>query len=234
MRMPPLLAAALVLSTTLVARSADAQHEEAVAPLLDQHWSRQLVVVQPRSVQKAHALEIVALAGVIPNDAFLVYIPLGVRAAFHIDERWAVEASLEINVWADTGLRSYLEQNDAQLRVRIRDRQQLRASASAMWSPAYGKLALGGGVLHFEGYLVGGAGLVRTAEEPTVGLGAAVRPDFHVGLGLRAFLGRRWLLRLEYRQYLFLRPTDSAGRGGGVGWPSEIALCGGVLLGGHR
>jgi outer membrane beta-barrel protein len=225
---PPLVLLALVAGV------AHAQHEEAVAPLIEQHWSRSVVVVQPRRVEKARALEVVALAGVIPNDAFLIYIPLGMRAAFHIDERWAVEASLEYHLSADTGLRNYLEESDAQLRARIRDRQELRASASAMWSPAYGKLALGGGVLHFEGYLVGGAGVVRIAEEKTLDQGAAVRPDFHLGAGLRAFLGRRWLLRLEYRQYLFLRPTDGAGRGGGVGWPSEIALCGGLLLGGRR
>jgi outer membrane beta-barrel protein len=228
-------APALTLAAALLAASpAMAQDEEAVAPLLDQYWTRQVEVVQPRQVEKVRAVEIVALAGVIPNDAFLVYIPLGLRAAYHLTERWAIELTFEANVAVDTGLKDYLERSDAQLRARLRDRQQLRTSLSAMWSPIYGKLALGARVLHFDLYLVGGAGIVRTGEEQALGLDAAVRPDFHLGLGVRAFLGRRWLLRLEYRQYLYLRPEDRTGRGGGVGFPSEIALCGGVLLGGRR
>jgi outer membrane beta-barrel protein len=213
---------------------AAAQHEEAVAPLLDQYWTRDVRVVQPRAVEKAGALELGALVGVIPNDAFLVYVPLGARVAYHLTERWSIEAGFEYNLQFDTGLRAHLEASDAQLRARLRDRQQLRASASLGWSPLFGKLAVAGAVLHFDGYLLGGAGLVRTEAEQALDLPAAVRPDFHLGAGLRLFFSRRWLVRLEYRQYLYVRPEDRSGGGGGVGVASELALCGGVLLGGRR
>jgi len=89
-------------------------------------------------------------------------------------------------------------------------------------------------VLHFDGYLVAGAGLVRTEAEESLDLPAAARPDLHLGLGLRLFFGQRWLVRLEYRQYLYVRPEDRSGQGGGIGVASELALCGGVLLGGRR
>jgi outer membrane beta-barrel protein len=211
-----------------------AQHEEEVAPRLAEYWARKTVAVQPKLHPKARALELVVHAGVIPNDAFLIYIPVGARVAYHLTERWALEASFGYYLQADTGLRDYLEENDAQLRARLRDRQQLSASAGLCWSPVYGKAALGAGtIVHFDGYLLAGGGIVRTEEEEAIELDAATRPDFHLGLGLRVFFGSRWLVRLEYRQHLFLRPTDGSGGGGGVGFPSEISVGVGVLLGGR-
>jgi len=221
-------------ASLLGAGRASAQHEEAVAPLLHRYWARDVRVVQPRAVEKAGALELDALVGVIPNDAFLVYMPVGARVAYHLTERWSLELGFEYNIQFDTGLRAHLEASDAQLRARLRHRQQLRASGSLGWSPLYGKLAVAGAVVHFDGYLLAGAGLVRTEEEQALDLPAAVRPDFHLGAGVRLFFGQRWLVRLEYRQYLYVRPEDRTGGGGGVGAASEVALCGGVLLGGRR
>lgn len=227
-----LMVALVILS---LSQSAHAEvDEERVAPLLEEVWKPPLEVVQPRAVSKARALELTASVGVIPNDAFLVYVPVGLRIAYHLSERWALELSGCYQPAASTGLREFLEESDVQLRATLRERQQLRASVGVLWAPAYGKLSLGGGVLHFDGFLSGGAGIVRTGEEPALRLRAAVRPDLHLGLGLRAFLGRRWLLRLELRQHLFVRPEDDAGRGGGLGFPTEIALGFGVLLGGQR
>jgi outer membrane beta-barrel protein len=228
------MALLLLLLVLLGEGTARAQDEEKVAPLLESYWGTEVEVVQPRKVETARTVEIVGLVGVIPNDAFLVYVPVGVRVAYHVGARWALEASTEYNLSVDTGLRSYLEQSDAELRARIRDRQQVRINAGALWSPVYGKVAMGRRVVRFDGYLMGGAGIVRTGEEKTVDLAAAVRPDFHLGAGLRVFLGGRFVARLEYRQYMFLRPQDNLGRGGGVGFPSEIALCAGLLLGGRR
>jgi outer membrane beta-barrel protein len=224
----------LLLPILAVPRAALAQHEEEVAPLLESFWSREVRVVQPRRVEKAGALELSGSVGVIPNDAFLVYIPLGLRLAYHLTERWSLELGFEYNLQADTGLRDYLEENDAQLRARIRDRQQVRACLSAGWSPVYGKLAVGSSVVTFDGYLLGGAGLVSTEGDEAIDLPAAVRPDLHLGAGLRLFFGRRWLVRLELRQYLYLRPEDRSGKGGGVAPATEVALGGGVLLGGKR
>ncbi len=228
----PGLGLALLLS--LLSGSARAElDEEKVAPLLDEVWRPPLEVVQPRAVQKARAVELVAAVGVIPNDAFLLYVPIGLRLAYHLSERWALELSVAYQLAADTGLRDFLEESDAQLRARLRERQQLRAAVGVLFAPAYGKLSLGGGVLHFDGFLSAGAGVVRTGAEPELRLRAAIRPDLHLGLGLRVFLGRRWLLRLELRQHLFVRPEDDDGRGGGVGFPTEVSLGVGVLLGGR-
>jgi outer membrane beta-barrel protein len=223
-----LLVAALVAGLPAAAR---AQDEEAVAPLAESFWRPPTEVVQARKVAKARAVELVALLGVIPNDAFLVYLPVGARGAYHFTERWALELSFEYNPAVDTGLRQYLEANDAELRARIRDRQELRAAASAVWSPLYGKVAAGRGVVHFDAYLAAGAGILRLAAQPEVAQPAAIRPDFHLGVGLRAFFGSRFVARFELRQYLYPRPEPA---GQGLGAASELALCAGVLLGGRR
>jgi outer membrane beta-barrel protein len=230
----PILITLIVTLVVAMPSRATAQHEEQVAPLLDRFWHPQVVAVQPRQVEKARAIELVGVVGVVPNDAFLIYMPLGFRGAYHLTEHWALELSFEYFLRFETSLRQHLEQNDAQLRARIRDSQEFRADLGLAWSPVYGKIAAAGGVLHFDGYLVAGAGLVRIAEEKELDLPAASRPDFLLGAGLKLFFGRRWVVRFEYRQYLYLRPEDLSGGGGGVGLASEIALCGGLLIGGRR
>ena len=50
------------------------------------------------------------------------------------------------------------------------------------WSPLYGKVAMFNSILHLDGYLVGGGGVVytETSARPT-----AVNPAFDLGVGLR-------------------------------------------------
>jgi outer membrane beta-barrel protein len=224
----------LVVTDPLFPDLAQAQDEEEVAPLLQSFWTRQVEVIQDRAVEKRRALETIVSIGVIPNDAFLLYIPLALRLAYHLTEQWALELSYEYNLSFDTDLRAFLEENDGALRATIRDRQTFRIDGGVLFSPLYGKLALGRRVLCFDLFFDSGAGVVRTAEEKSIALAAAFRPDFYLGTGLRAFLGRRWVVRLEYRQFFFLRPKDEMGRGGGVGFPAEVALNVGFFLGGRR
>jgi hypothetical protein len=70
------------------------QHEEEVAPLVQQFWTREVKVVQPRQVTKKGALELDAVVGVIPNDAFVIYFPLGLRLGYHLAEEWAIDLGL--------------------------------------------------------------------------------------------------------------------------------------------
>lgn len=70
------------------------------------------------------------------------------------------------------------------------------------WSPLYGKVAFANSILQFDGYLIGGAGVVsaetsaRTVEDPTQASGrrqvGTVYPAFDLGIGLR-FIAKDWL-----------------------------------------
>ncbi|MFH1131499.1 MAG: outer membrane beta-barrel domain-containing protein [Pseudomonadota bacterium] len=219
----------IVLGTPI---SVFAQNEEDVAPLLDQYWTRRVEAVQSRTFEKKGAFELVGLAGVIPNDSLIVYVPVGVRAAYHFTEQWAVEASFEYAVPIHTGLRNSLEKNAPNIWLGVD--QGIRGSLDVLWSALYGKVAAGRNVLQFDLYFLAGAGIVSTLDRATQGLLSAVRPDFNFGTGIRTFWGDRWVIRLEYRQYLYLQPKSISGEGGGIGVPSELILCAGLLLGGSR
>ena len=53
------------------------------------------------------------------------------------------------------------------------------------WSPFYGKVAWFNSILHLDGYLVGGGGVVFTqTNEGTTGK-APINPAFDLGIGLR-------------------------------------------------
>lgn len=218
---------ALVFSA-FAADVARAQHEEQVAAAALPYATRQVHVVQPRAVPKKHALELAATAGVIPTDPLRVYFPLGVRAAFHLGEVWAIEASFAYLLAAQTSLAEELSAAGADPRAWQREPLQLRADAALRVAPLYGKLLAGSSVLHVELYALAGAGIVRTLGAPALDQRAALRPVGLLAGGLGFLFGRRWVVRLEYRQAMVARPSGS------LGWPGEIGLAGGVLLGGRR
>lgn len=68
------------------------------------------------------------------------------------------------------------------------------AMADAEWSPLYGKVAIFNSILHFDGYLVAGAGVMFTQTSANVldPNRAGLKPAFDLGLGLR-FVTTDWL-----------------------------------------
>jgi outer membrane beta-barrel protein len=58
---------------------------------------------------------------------------------------------------------------------------QYAVMANIQWSPVYGKISVGNSILHFDGYLLGGAGVVGTESSATRGLNVAA----DLGAGLR-------------------------------------------------
>jgi outer membrane beta-barrel protein len=180
------------------------------------------------AVPKRRALELGATIGVIPTDPLRVYVPVGVRAAFHIDEVWAIEAAFAYFLAAETSLAAVLDASGAEPRTWQRAQQQLRAHAALRVTPLYGKLLAGTTVLHMELYALAGGGIVRTLRTPSLNVDAGIRPSALLGAGFGLLFGSRWVIRLEYRQSMYLRPSS------GLAWPAELGLCGGVLLGGRR
>jgi outer membrane beta-barrel protein len=65
---------------------------------------------------------------------------------------------------------------------------QYAVMANVQWSPVYGKIAVGNSILHFDGYLLGGAGVLGTETSATRGLNVAA----DLGAGLR-FVARDFL-----------------------------------------
>jgi outer membrane beta-barrel protein len=64
-----------------------------------------------------------------------------------------------------------------------------------VWSPVYGKLRLGGSVVHFDLYGAGGVGVIDSSTSR----GAAGV----AGFGMRMFAGQAWAFRLDVRDRTF-------------------------------
>jgi outer membrane beta-barrel protein len=67
---------------------------------------------------------------------------------------------------------------------------QASTMADVQWAPLYGKVAFLNSILHFDGYLLAGAGLVRTETSSLEGRWLNIGTD--LGLGMR-FVAKDWL-----------------------------------------
>ncbi|MEO1273588.1 MAG: outer membrane beta-barrel domain-containing protein [Myxococcota bacterium] len=197
----------------------------------NRYWGgrRDVSVVQKRLFTKDGRLEVTAYSGVVPNDPFLTYLPVGARIGYYFVESIGVEVSGSFSggsLQLDSGLADDLRNDeDINANVTLLDRQQYRVNAAVSWSPFYGKFALLDSRLsNFDIYLVGGLGLVVT-ESPDVNADTGreetevdPKPEGVLGIGMRFFVNEYLSLRLDYRQGIFEKV------GGGVSTPSEISL----------
>ncbi len=194
---------------------------------------RAVAVVQSRRFPKVGRWELAPFVGVIPNDAFVTHLPVGVRLVRHTSEHSALEVGASGTIDLDTPLREHLLREDANLDATVRDRQRARLDLAWVYSPIYGKFAwLNRRVVYVDVSLVAGAGAVFTEGEQIDGA-AGIRPELLTGVGLRVFLGRKLSLRFDYRQLVYLRAADGE-ESGGVATPSELSVGLGLLFGGKR
>jgi len=217
-----------------VAAPAPADEPPGPPDAVERYWGerRAVGVVQRRRVEKQGGVEAAVFTGWIPNDAFTTYVPVGLRVTYFLRETLGIEAGFEYDLHIDTRLKELLHEEDAALRAQIRDRQQLRLAVDAVWIPLYGKFAIHNRKIgHFEGYVLGGAGTVRTGASE-IGLKDSFRPELNVGLGLRCYLGRRTSLRLEGRDHVYLAQENPDGEGGGWTQAWELGVAFAVLFGG--
>lgn len=210
------------------------------APLnaVSQYWGkkRDVAVVQKRLFAKDGRLEFTVFGGVIPNDPFLTYIPVGGRFNYYFIESLSVEvagAYTGEGVRIESDLATFLKNNpDIKANVDLLDKQIWRANAAVVWSPFYGKMALANANLsHFDINLVAGLGVVQTESPPrhssiSTQTQTEIKPEGTLGAGLRFFMTESVTLRLDYRQGIFQKI------GGGVSKPSELTLGLSFFLGG--
>ncbi len=194
---------------------------------LNLYWGgqRDVAVVQKRLFTKDGKAEVSLFSGIIPNDPFLTYIPIGGRFNYYFLESISLEVAGSYTgspVQIDSELTEFLKNNaNIQAEVDLLDIQVWRVGGSVVWSPFYGKLALLQRKLsHFDINLAAGFGVVQTdsPNEERTATESQFKPEGIIGAGLRAFLTEAFTLRLDFRQFIFQKV------GGGVATPSEITL----------
>lgn len=135
--------------------------------------------VQRKVYLKKNRFELTPMVSVSVNDAYYWKLGASVRAAYFLADTLAIAArgSMMQVVPSDevsTAKRTF------QSRI-FYSVPQWSAMGDVEWSPLYGKVAFLNSILHFDGYLLGGVGVMNTETSAKTGL----KPAVDLGLGMR-------------------------------------------------
>jgi outer membrane beta-barrel protein len=145
--------------------------------------------VQRKVYLKQGRFELAPSLGLSVNDPYYSKVSASVRGAYYLAD------SLALAVRGSA--MQVLPSDDVRTAKRVFNNSRIffsepqwAALAGVEWSPLYGKVAFLNSILHFDAYLVGGAGVVFTEASAQGNRGPSFATD--VGLGLR-FVTRDWL-----------------------------------------
>jgi outer membrane beta-barrel protein len=228
------VAAGTVTPGSAGAESAGAAATESEKELegdLARYWGsrRKVKVVQRRLFTKDSRIETAVYGGIIPNDDFIVYYPVGIRAAYHFTEGLSVELSYAYLFDKQSTLTKFLEDPDGGglKRADIQEFIHMYEGLNVLWAPIYGKISLLGLKLsHFDAYVGLGFGLFHTEEFPSDNPDGnkVIKPSGNTILGFRWFITDVINIRTEYRQHFFQKFQ------GGVSIPVELSLGIGITI----
>jgi outer membrane beta-barrel protein len=155
----------------------------------------QILVVQRRFILKEDRQEITPFyLGVQPADSFRRQFQWGFSWAYHLTESFGIEAlHAAFMTNYSTGLDESIEKESG-LKTDFGLTPVVVLGSSLIWTPFKSKAATRSEVYHFETYfnLGGGIALGETSKDP-IGI---------FGVGFRAYLNRRSLLKVEIRDYM--------------------------------
>ncbi|MFN3199870.1 MAG: outer membrane beta-barrel domain-containing protein [Bradymonadia bacterium] len=189
---------------------------------------RKVNIVQRRLFEKDGKLELTPYFGVVPNDDFIVYYPMGLRAGYHFSEAFAVEASFAYASESNSDLADFLENEIGLNRAQLRQIVKMYYNVNLLWSPIYGKISfLGQKLTHFDLYVGIGAGNTHLDEFTELNPEPNNKTD---NFGGNYIVGFRWYLtdlinvRTDFRHYFFPKV------GGGISKLTEITGGVGILF----
>ncbi|CAM3951280.1 outer membrane beta-barrel domain-containing protein [Corallococcus sp. ZKHCc1 1396] len=154
---------------------------EALMPLTDITQDDRVKSVQRKVYLKKHRFELTPLVTLSVNDPFYSKFGGSLRGAWHLADTLAISAR--------GSLMQVLPSDDVRTAKRTFNSKiynsvpQWSAMGDVEWAPLYGKVSFLNSILHFDGYLMGGMGVVKTETSalPERGL----NPAFDLGLGMR-------------------------------------------------
>ncbi|MEZ4461254.1 MAG: outer membrane beta-barrel domain-containing protein [bacterium] len=191
------------------------------------YWAklRDVYTVQKRVFQKQGRFAATVYGGLIPNNAFEKYVPVGVRLNYFVLENIGLELATSYAFKVTTGLEAQIRESSPGLsaqQVLVGDTQLSHTNFGIIWSPFYGKTAFYDSALnYFDLYLFAGAGLVITETQPDFNAlpEKEFKPEGALGAGLAYYLGTSAAIRLDFRQFVFQKVAGV----GGVATPSEVS-----------
>lgn len=161
--------------------------EEAKKPLKSSGLVRERDITQEdrvKSVQKKLYLkkrrfELAPYLGTSVNDPYYFKYNLAVRGAYYLADTLALSSRFSlIQTMPSEDVRIAKGTFHSLIYFSV---PNWSAMGDAEWSPIYGKVAIFNSILHFDGYLLGGAGVVSTEMSAVNGLNLAA----DLGAGMR-------------------------------------------------
>ncbi|MFL5322267.1 MAG: outer membrane beta-barrel domain-containing protein [Myxococcaceae bacterium] len=135
--------------------------------------------VQRKVYLKKHRFEIAPFIGLSVNDPYYSKWGANVRVGYFLADTLSLGVRAHwMNVARTDDV--VIAKRDFQSRIFF-SVPQWGGIADVEWSPVYGKVAWFNSILHFDGYLLGGAGVMNTESSLKIGLAPAVE----VGVGMR-------------------------------------------------
>jgi outer membrane beta-barrel protein len=178
--------------------------------------SREIYAVQQQYVIKAQRFEIMPYFAITLNDQFVEHNAPGLALNYYITQVLAVGVNAN---WYD-GLNADSDfnfQNRRAARIAVPlNIYQLSADLNFTYVPMYGKFAgFGDFIFHYDAYIDGGVGLIRTKPLSIIDPDNRSFPDwnnlvnFDVGIGFRIFFNRWVAAILEVRDLIYSEKIES-------------------------
>ncbi|HZI08823.1 MAG TPA: outer membrane beta-barrel domain-containing protein [Myxococcus sp.] len=169
-------------ATPAVASTAEeALEPELLMPLTDITQEDRVKSVQRKVYLKKGRFELTPLISISVNDPFYSKVGASLRGAWYLADTLAVAARASlIQVVPSDDVRTAKRTFNSKIYNSV---PQWSAMGDVEWSPLYGKVAFLNSILHFDGYLLAGAGVVRTETSSLPGRG--LNPAADLGLGMR-------------------------------------------------
>ena len=196
---------------------------------LDAYWGekREIKTIQKRLFLKDTRWAFSVFGGVIPNDDFQIYMPLGGRVAYFLTEDIGIEASGAYAIQNETDLRSFLTESietgggqDSQ--IFLTQFMDWYGNVDFLWSPFHGKFgAFTSKLFHFDFYTAVGVGVnglvvdYPGATPPSTEFAIAG----NVGLGTMMYVLDWMAVRVDYRHFI-----HEFKAGDGLSYPAEISI----------
>ncbi len=190
---------------TAPAEPADAADKSAIDEGIDLTLQDRIKAVSRKTFLKQGRFELQPAVMVTINDPFFRTWFISGRAAYHINDAFAVEIG---GGYAPP----FLVQKLPPVDVLRENASLINADADLIgqldlgvtFSPVYGKVAvLSDQIIHFDAFALGGVGPVFDTNK------TFVHPSMDVGVGLRVFVLKWLVVRADVRDYIY--PQDRTG-----------------------
>jgi outer membrane beta-barrel protein len=153
---------------------------------------RRMRGARDRLFLQTNRLELTVRGGYYVSDLLDGTYVAGGAYAYHMTEDLALEASGAYTRLASAA-GSELERTFVLLQNK--SRRALLFDADLIWTPAHGKMRVGGSIVHFDPFLAAGGGVVDSVLASDIAGNA--------GFGLRFFIGRAVAIRLDVRDHIY-------------------------------